>query len=99
MAPDAAGDVDGALAGAGCAPAARGREGRAEGPRISDGVEDHGARERGEEVVVGAGEEDKGASGGDGLDGEVAREEGGVAEEEVVEGRVGRWWREGVPVG
>lgn len=47
----------------------------------------------------GGGEEDEVAGDGDALDGEVAREEGRVAEEEVVEGWIGWRWREDVPGG
>lgn len=53
--------------------------------------------EGGEEVVGGGGEEDEVVGDGDGLDGEVAREEGRVVEEEVVERWVWWWRREMVP--
>lgn len=65
---------------------------------MREGIEDQGAGECWVEVVGGGGEEDEVAGDGDGLDGEVAGEEGGVAEEEVVEGWIRGWWREDVPV-
>lgn len=99
MRPDSTGDVDGAAAGADGAPPARTVEWGTKGPALREGVEDQGARECSGEVVGGGGEEDEFSGDGDGLDGEVAREEGRVTEEEVVEGWV-RWWRrEDVPFG
>lgn len=59
-------------------------------PLLGERVEDQGVGEGGLEVVGGGSQDEEVAGESNGLDGEVAGDEGRVAEEEMAEGRVRR---------